>query len=155
MKDFLKENWFKVSIVVLVGLLVLSFSYYFVIFLPDQKRSIALNEELKLIQEQTQKQEKEDNLKECLEESDYQVTSSHLWQCGSLGRSDKMCADVFGGSKSDLQSFYNYKEIFPESDSDKFLGFFEDCNCGLEKTRRDEFTKEKESRDSICFNLYK
>ena len=37
MKFFLKENWFKVSLLIIALLILISITYYFVIFLPREK----------------------------------------------------------------------------------------------------------------------
>jgi len=37
MKNFLKDNWFKVIIVVVILIISLSVAYYFVVFLPHEK----------------------------------------------------------------------------------------------------------------------
>jgi hypothetical protein len=38
MKDFIKENWFKLGLVVGLLLIALSIAYYFILFLPIQKQ---------------------------------------------------------------------------------------------------------------------
>lgn len=112
--------------------------------------------EIDLKKEQETKEEQNKlNLQTCLDESEYQVTSSHLWLCSSIGRTEKSCGDVFAQSKNVFDSLINYRGIFGfEKTIDDFDRFSEECNCGLEKYRRDEFDTQKKDRDNICFRTY-
>ncbi len=162
MENTPKDDWFKKAIAIAILLIGASVFYYFIIFLPSEKRAEKDKEaqkeqalEAKIAEENLKEEERKQNLQICLEESEYQTTSSHLWLCSSIGRTEKSCGEVFASSKNVFDSLANYRRIFGvEKTVDDFDGFSEKCNCGLEKYRRDEFAVEKKERDDICFKTY-
>lgn len=171
MKQFLKDNWFKISILIILVFVAL-IAYNVLVVQPQKVRDA---EQSKITNEQAAEQERKDNLKTCLEESEYQRSTAHLAVCGdpNVGHSSEKCFKVFSGTSSYSQVVSKYKEIFPNSwlsipsgasveemgyifkKNDETLNdFWENCNCGLEKYRRDDLDVAKEKRDETCYKLY-
>jgi len=67
MKNFLKENWFKLSFASAVILIGVSFFYYYVIFLPQKEQQAQRDKVLKEEQAQLEKEAKEldDKIADC------------------------------------------------------------------------------------------
>lgn len=184
MKSFLEKNWFKLSLLVVAPVCFLILIYGFVIYPEnahriDQEALRKQQLEEKLLAE-TQEKERIKNLNVCLEESEFQEFSSHLALCAdpNIGRSLRDCSKVYSGTKNMTEVYFNFEKEFPgklpeekllsdvgllnadlwEKNYNKRAGilndFSETCNCGLEKTRRDELTEDKKYRDNKCYVLY-
>jgi len=92
MKEFIKNNWFRVSILVLIFIAVIAIIYYFAIFLPqkerlrlEMQRQEQFDKELKE-QEVKNEAEKQANintllLESCLSEADNSLESSFISLC--------------------------------------------------------------------------
>lgn len=159
-EDFIKKHWFQLGILA-IGLFVAWIAYSSLVIQPERARQeeVAQQEAARIAMEIKEK-ERQVNLEQCLAESKYGKTSSHLWMCSSLGRTSKSCGEVFGGASSVLEAFGNYETYFETNASvdtnivEKFNAYTETCNCGLEKYRRDEFDQEKSEKDKLCLVKY-
>lgn len=165
MKDFLKDHWFKIA--VLGVLIFIAIIIYNTMVLQPR---IELNlERERIVAAEQKEEERQENLENCLLDSEYQRTSSHVALCGdpNVGRSPVSCSRVFGGITNTLEAIGNFRNEFPEKisknegafeklieDEQLVNEFWDECNCGLEKYRRDELDEKKESRDAICFQKY-
>lgn len=171
LKSFLEEHWFKSGILI-IGIFIAWILYNTFVVQPQQSLDM---EAQRIAEEKEEEQNRKDNLATCLEESEYQRQTSHLAICGdpNVGYSKKACFDVFSGQSSYFGVLLSYRETFPDSmltassdsdeteraaiiakNSDILQSFWDECNCGLEKYRRDELDLKKEKRDEICFQKY-
>lgn len=174
--NWLQENWFKLALVLIIPFTSIVLVYGFVIY-PENKReeeksSNEQKEILRLATEKTAEEERVENLNQCLEESEYQESSSHLALCGdpNVGLSPRSCSAVFGGAKNVGDVIRAYNTEFPgklpeltslddiENNYNQRLEiinpYWDECNCGLAKTRRDELSEEKKYRDEKCYALF-
>ena len=53
MKNWLKQNWFKIGILLLLSVAVFSYSYYYLVLLPEDKPQQETNIEAKEVKENT------------------------------------------------------------------------------------------------------
>jgi hypothetical protein len=157
MNIWVKENWFKLALVLVIPITALVFIYGFVIYPENIRREEKAAEQIRAEFEATQVKAKEEerveNLKLCLAESESQETYEHLAYCGENNRSPKLCSEVFAGAENTYDVLRNLKS----HDSEKRLTFddaFEQCNCSLEGWIRDGFEEDKKERDQLCYSLY-
>lgn len=113
MKNFLKDNWFKLSISVAIILIGISVAYYFVIFIPQR-------EETKL-EQQTQEKEKEQEkellnkklLEDCLSNADNSLKSSFIAICNDdkrISGGDNMTCST--GTIEDTINYMTASELY-------------------------------------------
>jgi len=174
--EWLSENWFKLALVLVIPMTAVVLVYGFVIYPENLRKEERVMKDIAVsLQEaadDAKEQERVDDLNTCLEESDYQETTSHLALCGdpNVGESPLSCRVVFGGAQNvgDVIRAYNteFPGELPELESIDDLDqnfserldivnvFYDKCNCGLSKNRRDELTEEKKYRDNKCYALY-
>jgi len=159
-KQFVSRHWFQLAILVVV-FFIAWIVYNALVIQPNQaRREEAAMTIAAQLDAQTKESERQANLDQCLAESEYEKTSSHLWLCSSLERVPKSCGEVFGGASSIFEALGNYRAHFKTTASDeptlfeKFDVYIETCNCGLEKYRRDEIDQEKSERDKLCLAKY-
>jgi len=173
-------NKLSISATIVISSLILGGFYY--ASQVSKQKSIENQQRIELAQiekekedELLRKEEKENNLSMCLEESEYQRSTAHLALCGdpNVSKSPSSCFRVFGGTKNYANVTDNYKREFlnsfpdlPENASieellDNFKQreeilnkYWETCNCGLEKTRRDGLDTDRNKRDQICIQKY-
>ena len=114
--DRLKHNWFRIGILLLLLFGILLVAYYFMAFIPQQERQERFREELRLAEEESKEEERQSQLSECLDESEYMRTTSHLALCAdpNVGLSPRSCWDVFSGAVSSDDIIANYEITFPD-----------------------------------------
>lgn len=176
LQNFVKDHWFKIGVLAIC--LFIAWIAYDALVAQPQRALEA--EEVRIAAELAKEEEKEENLAICLEESEFQRETAHLTLCAdpNIGRVPASCGAVFGGTNNYSEVMENYERAFPDKlpplsdfvteDSlaieavDDFLAarneiispFFEACNCGLEKYRRDDLDSQREKRDELCLQKY-
>jgi preprotein translocase subunit YajC len=182
MKNFLKENWFKLSFALAIILIGASVFYYFVIYLP-QKEQMRIEadkqtEEMKikaeqnkleqerlddLLKEQKIKQAEEDReekLNACIATAANLYSDNWLNECIARVLSPKDCKKYKG-----IYSAFDYYEQYPTEktststiisldDFNRFNEKKEACSCMLPKTIADSLGETAQTEKSNCYKQY-
>ncbi len=178
-EDFIIKHWFQLSILVVV-LFITWTAYSALVLQPekDRQEEASRQEAIKIAE-----QEKQEKLETCLAESEYERNTGHIALCGdpNIGSSPTSCRRVFGGTKNYSELLDKFSEEFPNSlpeipdtlslsssEEEKYKilseivdknaqivsNYWEKCNCGLAKYRRDELDTERKTRDTLCLQKY-
>lgn len=155
--NWLKENWFKLALVLVIPITSIVLVYGFVIYPESIRQTEKYEAEQKIVAEKREAEMKEElkaeDLKSCLDDSDSQKTYAHLSYCGQDSRSPKWCTDVFGGAKDITDVMKNFR-IHSPSDDLTLDKAFDQCNCSLEGWIREGFDNDKAERDKLCYALH-
>ncbi|MEK7124722.1 MAG: hypothetical protein AAB877_03545 [Patescibacteria group bacterium] len=175
MKEFIKQNWFKLSFATSVILIGVSIFYYFVIFIPEKEEIRVKQEQLKIEQakqEEVDKQTKEEQAKlESKEALDSCISSakSHyteLWnnECEYLGEISTTCKEILDLSYQEYLEKYkltadDYKkqrgitaEFF--GDITDYYQRRDDCSCRLPTAKADRVDDTLQKDKEECFKKY-
>ncbi|MEK7612014.1 MAG: hypothetical protein AAB407_01610 [Patescibacteria group bacterium] len=121
--DWLKEHWFKVGILA-IGVFIVWILYNAFVIQPQKAQEIEeakiAAEEARIATELEMEEERKINFATCLEESEYERTTSHLALCGdpNVGEAPKTCSEVFGGTKNYAEVLISYAKVFPANKPD-------------------------------------
>jgi len=147
--------WFKLSLVLVIPVTAVVLVYGFVIYpesiRKEEREAAERQARSAAIEAETKEQERAENLKECLDESESQETYAHLAYCGSDGRSPSWCSDAYGGATNFIDTIRSLTKYVPDMTP---LEAFEKCNCKLEGWIREGFEEDKVERDKLCYSLY-
>jgi hypothetical protein len=105
MKNFIKENWFKAGILLLVLIMACSISYYYLIFTPQQDKAllqqqISTQNEAQVVQ-QAQQQEaqtdaaaKEQQFETCIKNAHQVFVDDGTAECQQMGYTQTQINDL-------------------------------------------------------------
>lgn len=155
--DWLKENWFKLALVLVVPITAGVLVYGFVIYPENIKQQERIASERQSALEKSELEVKEskrvEDLKSCLSESESQETYAHLSYCGQDKRSPNWCYDVFGGAENVFDVMGKFTE-FASKEYPTLESAYDACNCSLEGWIREGFEEDKKERDQLCYALH-
>jgi len=154
---WLQDNWFKLALVLVIPITTVVLIYGFVIY-PErirqqEKAAEQIRADFEAIQAKAREEERVENLKSCLDNSESQETYAHLAYCGSNNRAPQWCSDVYSGAENILDVINNLKDVKTE----KYLAIeeaFDQCNCSLEGWIRDGFKEDKADKDKQCYSIF-
>ncbi len=126
MKRFIKENWFKLGMMLILLLIGLSFGYYFVIFLPQkemERKGLLKHEQLiKEVERQEAKQKEENsrvNLGTCLNDADKNYHETMINACQKYSGNISNCTIPLYLAKQYKEDQKNAKDVcfkrFPQA----------------------------------------
>lgn len=92
MKKFIKENWFKLSIVLGILLISVSVFYYFFFFLPHREQSILDRQQQEKLTEEQKIKNQRDMLNSCLEDAKNKIKDFVQKNCEPDGK-NYICGD--------------------------------------------------------------
>lgn len=86
---WIKENWFRIAILVILLIFAWPFYYYYVLYLPEQEAKKIANEEAARIREENRRSsiDRERNL--CLRETEFAYVANWADQCKNFGLNNK------------------------------------------------------------------
>ncbi len=94
MGQFLKDNWFKLGILVVLIIIALSTAYYFVIFIPNNENAKIEQKnreaEQKILLEEKQQADIKNSLAECLDSAETNYVNDWNNACETVGK-EKDC----------------------------------------------------------------
>src|SRR5665811_2385494 len=153
MKYFIKENWFKIGI--LVCLMLGAFTIYqsFVVLPKQASEKKELAEFLEKIELENKEGVKKINLDKCLADARANYNSNWMGSCKSLGKLSNYCLKITGDNGFD--SYLESVGATGTTSIDSLVSFnkaVDECSCSLPNvtaTRWDDISKEEEDR---CYN---
>jgi len=168
--EFLKQNWFKISIVIVMLLIAVSIFYYFVIFIPKKEQmrleaeaaKIESEKQTQLAEEQKKQEEKQkaqDDLNSCIASAGSNYNSRWNNECDFLGKLTSECKTIL----IDTYSYTSYLEKkglsskISDSNYYSIIDYYtkkDECSCRLPNDVADGLNKDlKESKDE-CYKKY-
>ncbi len=170
---WLKQNWFKATIITSLLIAVAAVSHYYLVSLPDyQKAQIQLKEAEQRIQEQKdqdakmelekKEQQRQDSLATCISNVESRYSDNWHRECKARGLLSKICIDIKELEYKEYLEKYNlteeeYKKQRNIKDDNTFSGLLdyikraEECSCMLPLAiadRLDDGLKEDKDRCS-------
>lgn len=85
MKNFFKDNWFKLVISLAILLVCISIFYYFVIFIPQKERAKMEQQEKVKQEEQAKELSKKELFDNCMQEVEDNFRRNSMGLCSSMG----------------------------------------------------------------------
>ena len=155
MKSFLKENWFKLSIVLVLVPVV--YAVYFSLVVAPQKRAL---------QEENIKKERKDSISSCITEAETAYSDSWYHECKSSGILSNKCIDIQELSFKEYLTKYHlseeeYKQQRGITDTGVFAALFEylgrgdnECSCRLPLANADRLNTVLQNSKDACYKLY-
>ena len=159
--SFLKENWFKVG--VLLVLLVVSYSFYHTLVIrPEQEKTerekvhldATLKESEKIRAEGARREENKNNLESCLNDAQKSYSSGWIRECKSQGNLSERCEALRLKTLDIGAAFKKYKEWYPKATFDDFSSFYDECSCRLPEYNADTLNGYLKNDKDLCFKKY-
>lgn len=177
MKEFIKDNWFKLCFAVSVVLIGFSVFYYFVIFIPEKERMKAeqakqeqVDKELK---EQKDKEESESALNNCISNAEKKYSDMWHKECKTQGKLTNECIDINELSFDEYLKKYGLttddyieqRNLTPSDTNNLISARFsatidyikrseDECSCRLLTSTADRFDEILEKDKAECFTRY-
>jgi len=181
MSQFIKDNWFKLSIAVAVLFIGVSVGYYLVFFIPNNEKSKverADYKEQQKIQEQQEREFQQEQkartnatlLQQCLSNAVKAYNENWKTNCIDVAqKTEKANTDWNKKCLSDRQINYNdclarYGAVLGTSSCQEFLKIGNcdatfgtvdySADCSLPKTRADSLDEQLKDAKNECYKLY-
>lgn len=176
MDTFIKDNWFKIGILMVFIIIALSIAYYFVIFIPrkeknkiEQERQEQVSEELK---EQEAKEnadrakaEAKQNLDNCISNAETAYSNNWFGECKARGLVSKKCIEIKETLFSDYLKKYDlteedYKQQRGITDTGALSALLDyikrqdDCSCMLPTTIAKSLEDTMKDEKDLCLKMY-
>ncbi len=160
MKNWLKENWFKVGLLVVLLILGLSFAYYYIVFLPKKEQNrLAQEIQKQTLQESKEIKEREKTqslLDECLADAETSYSDQWYGECKSQGKITSKCISL----KEMTFNEYAKQNNIPDDGKERLDAMFDffkqqnECSCRLPLANADRINGSLEKSKDECFKRY-
>lgn len=164
--DFLKDNWFKVGI--LIAILLIAYSVYQVLVVrPDIERQEAAQAKMLAdIEESARKEQAKSDLNSCLTSAETNYSNQWYRECKSSNLLSKQCIDLHDLSYEEYLKKYSlteeqYKTARGITSTSTLAGLFDyfgryenECSCRLILSLADRINADLKDSKNACYSLY-
>lgn len=155
---WLKDNWFKLGILIILSVVTYSFYEVFVVNPRIEKEEQRLaREEQKFIQMDKEKKIEEEKLKtksefdKCMLNAELNYLMNWKRSCMTLGYLSKRCVDIFKNGTAFNDAYETYLLKHPNTDISQFYKIYTDCSCLLSDETAKRWDASKKDEENDCY----